>query len=146
MQVRTLRHQVEQALAHERLLALLSTAFGVTALLLVSLGLYGVVSQWASQRTREIGVRMALGATSSGVHWLVLRQAFTIVLAGVAVGLPAAIAAARLLEGLLFGVRPVHPPTLVGAALLMLAVAALAAYLPARRASRVDPMAALRVE
>jgi len=98
------------------------------------------------QRTREIGVRMALGATAVGVHWLVLRQAFAIVLLGVAVGLPAAIAAARLLQGLLYGVDPVHPPTLVGAALLMLAVAALAAYLPARRASRVDPMAALRTE
>jgi ABC-type antimicrobial peptide transport system permease subunit len=146
LNVRTLRGQVERTLMHERLLAVLSTAFGLAALFLVSLGLYGVVSQWASQRTREIGVRMALGATAGGVHWLVLRQAFAIVLLGVAVGLPAAMGAARLLEGLLFGVRPVHAPTLAGAALLMLAVAALAAYLPARRASRVDPMAALRAE
>jgi predicted permease len=146
LNVRTLRGQVERTLMHERLLAVLSTAFGLAALFLVSLGLYGVVSQWASQRTREIGVRMALGASAGGVHWLVLRQALSIALVGVAAGLPAAIAAARLLEGLLFGVSPVHPPTLIGAALVMLAVAALAAYLPARRASRVDPMAALRVE
>jgi predicted permease len=146
LNVRTLRGQVERTLMHERLLAVLSTVFGLAALFLVSLGLYGVVSQWASQRTREIGVRMALGATAGGVHWLVLRQVFSIVLLGVAVGLPAAIAAARLLEGLLYGVRPVHAPTLAGAALLMMAVAALAAYLPARRASRVDPMAALRAE
>jgi ABC-type antimicrobial peptide transport system permease subunit len=89
---------------------------------------------------------MALGATAGGVRWLVLRQALVLVAAGVAVGIPAAVASSRLLRGALFGVQPVDPPTLVGAALLMFTVAAVGAYLPARRASRVDPMAALRCE
>jgi predicted permease len=144
--VRTLRSQVERTLLQDRLLATLSTAFGLAALFLVSIGLYGVISQWAAQRTSEIGVRMALGATAGGVRWLVLRQAFTLVLAGVAVGIPAAMAASRWLKSLLFGVTPIDPLTLAGASLALVTVAALAAYLPARRASRVDPMAALRSE
>jgi ABC-type antimicrobial peptide transport system permease subunit len=128
------------------MLALLSTAFGAVALFLVCVGLYGVISQWAVQRTREIGVRMALGATAAGVRWMVLRRALLLVLAGVAVGVPAAMASSQLLRGVLFGVRPLDPRAIAGAALAMLAVAVLAAYLPARRASRVDPMAALRSE
>ena len=142
----TMRSQVERSLWRERLLTVLATGFGLMALFLVSLGLYGVVAQWAAQRIPEIGVRMALGATSGGVRWLVLRQAFQLALVGVAAGIPAAIAGAQLLKGVLYGVQPVDPATLLGAALAMFAVAALAAYLPARRASRVDPMAALRVE
>jgi predicted permease len=144
--VRTMRGQMDRSLMQERLLATLSTAFGLAALFLVCVGLYGVVSQWAAQRTREIGVRMALGATAAGVRWMVLRQAFRLVLAGVALGLPAAMAAARLLQGFLFGVRPMDPPTLAAAALALFAVATAAAYLPARRASRADPMIALRCE
>jgi predicted permease len=144
--VRTLRSQVDRSLTGERLLAALASAFGLAALFLVAVGLYGVISQWAAQRTREIGVRMAVGATSSGVRWLVLRQAFVLVAIGVAVGVPAALAAARLLTGLLYGVPPMHPPTVATAAVLLFAVAALAAYLPARRASRVDPMSALRCD
>jgi predicted permease len=146
MGVRTMRATVEEALGGDRMMAVLAAAFGITALLLVSLGLYGVIAQWAGQRTTEIGVRMALGATAGGVRWLVLRQALALVAAGVLVGIPAAVAAARLLRGALFGVSPVNPPTLAGAALLMFAIATLAAYLPARRASRIDPMAALRSE
>ena len=144
--LRTMRAQVEQSLIKERLLSTLSTAFGLCALFLVSVGLYGVVSQWAGQRTAEIGVRMALGATAPQVRGLVMRQASTLVLAGVAVGLPAAVAAAHLFRSLLFGVSPVEPAALLLAALLLAAVATLAAYLPARRASRISPMAALRVE
>jgi ABC-type antimicrobial peptide transport system permease subunit len=105
-----------------------------------------VVARWALARTRELGLRMALGATAAGVRWLVLRQAFGLVLAGLAVGVPAALVAARLLEGLLFGVPALHAPTLMGAALALLAVAALAAFPPAWRASRLDPMTALRRE
>jgi predicted permease len=146
MSVRTMRTTVHDALAGDRMMAVLAAAFGMTALLLVSLGLYGVIAQWAGQRTLEIGVRMALGSTAGGVRWLVLRQALALVAVGVVVGVPAAIASSRLLRGALFGVRPLHPPTLVGAALLMFAIATAAAYLPARRASRVDPMAALRCE
>jgi predicted permease len=144
--VRTMASRVEQSLNQERLLAVLSTAFGLTALFLVCIGLYGVISQWAGQRTQEIGLRMALGATTTTVHWMVLRQSFVPVLAGVLVGLPAAMAASRLIRSLLFGVTPVDPATLTAATAVMFAVAALAAYLPARRASRVDPMMALRCE
>jgi predicted permease len=146
LNVRTLRTQVDRTLMQDRLLATLASAFGLTALFLVAVGLYGVIAQWAAQRTREIGVRMALGATSGGVRWLVLRQAVVLVLIGLLVGIPAAMAASRLLKGMLFGVEPMHLPTVFGAVLAMFAVAALAAYLPARKASRVDPMAALRVE
>jgi putative ABC transport system permease protein len=89
---------------------------------------------------------MALGATTTGVRWLVLRQAFLLVLAGVTVGLPAAAGVGRLLRGLLFGLSPIDPARLTLAALVMFVVAAAAAYLPARRASRVDPMVALRAE
>ena len=89
---------------------------------------------------------MALGATASGVRWLVLRQALCLVTVGLSLGVPAAIVAMRLLRGALFGVDPIHPPTLAGAALLMLTISTAAAYLPARRASRVDPMVALRRE
>jgi predicted permease len=144
--VRTMRTTVHTALTGERLLATLATAFGVAALLLVSLGLYGVIAQWAGQRTGEIGVRMALGATAGGVRWLVLRQALVLVAIGVAVGIPAALASSRLLRGALHGVSPTDPRTLGAAALLMIAIATAAAYLPARRASRVDPMTALRNE
>jgi predicted permease len=146
LNVRTLRAQIDRTLMQDRLLATLATAFGLTALFLVAVGLYGVIAQWAAQRTREIGVRMALGATSGSVRWLVLRQAVVLVVIGLLLGIPAALAASRLLKGMLFGVEPMHPPTVIGAGLVMFAVAALAAYLPARRASRVDPMAALRCE
>jgi predicted permease len=146
MNVRTLRAQVDRNLAPDRLLATLASAFGLAALFLVAVGLYGVIAQWAAQRTREIGVRMALGASAGGVRWMVLRQAFVLVLFGVAIGIPGAIAATRLLKGMLFGVEPMDPVTLVAAALAMFAAAGLAAYLPARRASRVDPMTALRCE
>ncbi len=144
--VRTMRAQVDRLLVQERLLAVLSTGFGLAALFLMSLGLFGILSQWAGQRTREIGVRVALGATRGSVRWLVLRQALALVLAGVALGLPAAWGASRLLRGLLFGLSPTDPARLAVAALLMFGVALAAGYLPARRASRVDPMRALRSE
>jgi ABC-type antimicrobial peptide transport system permease subunit len=133
-------------LVKERVLATLAGTFGLGALFLVALGLYGVISQWSTQRTREIGVRMALGATSARVQWLVLRQALMLVVAGLALGIPAALAVARLLEGLLFEVEPLEPAVLLAAALTLLSVASLAAYVPARRASRVDPAVALRTE
>jgi ABC-type antimicrobial peptide transport system permease subunit len=141
-----MRAQVHQALGAERMMATLAVAFGGCALFLVSLGLYGLISHWAAQRTAEIGVRMALGATPASVRWLVLRQALALVALGVVLGIPTALASMRLLQGALFGVRPVDPSTLGLSALVMFAVATLAAYLPARRASRIDPMAALRCE
>jgi predicted lysophospholipase L1 biosynthesis ABC-type transport system permease subunit len=144
LNIRTLSEQVDRTLVRERLLALLASAFGLGALFLVAVGLYGVISQWATQRTREIGVRVALGATPFAVQWLVLRQALWLVLIGLGLGIPAAIAVARLLTGLLFEVLPLDPSALIGSALVLVAVATSAAFLPARRASRVDPVTALR--
>jgi ABC-type antimicrobial peptide transport system permease subunit len=108
--------------------------------------LYGVLSYAVARRTNEIGIRMALGARRGDVIWLVLREALALVGAGVVIGLLASLAATRTVSTLLFGLRPNDPLTIVAATLLLLAVAALAGYLPARRASRVDPMAALREE
>jgi predicted permease len=144
--VKTMHAQVERSLRQERVLAVLSSVFGVASLLLVSIGLYGVVSEWAGQRTREIGLRMALGATAAGVRWMVLREGFAVVALGVVIGLPAAAAASRLLTGLLFGLSPTDPTALAAASVTLFGVAAAAAYLPARGASRMDPMVALRTE
>lgn len=144
--IRPLTEQVARSIVRERLLAVLAVAFGLSALFLVAIGLYGVIAQWATQRVRELGIRMALGATPLGVQWLVLRQALSLVLIGLGLGIPAAIAVSQLLQGLLFEVDALDPGALLGAALALAAVAAFAAYLPARRASRVDPAATLRCE
>lgn len=144
--IRPLSEQIARSVVRERLLALLAGAFGLSALFLVAVGLYGVIAQWAAQRTREIGIRMALGATARGVQWLVLRQALGLVLIGLALGIPAAIAVSKLLESLLFQVDSLALVPMLGAALALAAVAAFAAYLPARRASRVNPVTALRSE
>ncbi len=146
LNIRTLGEQVDRTLARERLLALLASAFGLGALFLVAVGLYGVIYQWATQRTREIGMRMALGATPSGAAWLVLRQALGLVLIGLGLGVPGALAASHLLSGLLFEVAPFDPRVLIGSMLTLVAVAALAALLPAWRASRLDPVTALRTD
>jgi predicted permease len=144
--LRTMSSQVEQALGGERLLATLSAVFALAALLLVCLGLYGVVSRWAARRTPEIGLRLALGQSPAGVRWLVMRQAFGLVLAGLGIGLPAAAAGGHLLRGLLFGLDPLDPRLLSLAAALLLLVTGAAAYLPARRASHIAPIRALRCE
>jgi putative ABC transport system permease protein len=137
---------VDSSLLRDRLMATLSASFGLLALLLACVGLYGVMSYGVAGRTNEIGIRMALGARGRDVLWLILREAALLVAAGVAVGLPAALAAARLASGLLYGVTPADPVSVSLAVLLMFAVAALASYLPARRATKVDPMIALRYE
>jgi predicted permease len=144
--IATLDEQVDRSLVQERLVATLSLFFGLLALLLACIGLYGVMSYDVARRTHEIGVRMALGASSRQVLQLVLRESLLWVALGVAAGMGAALATTRWVESLLFGLRP-HDPLAIGlAAIVLLAVAAIAAYLPARRASRVDPMAALRCE
>jgi putative ABC transport system permease protein len=130
----------------ERLMATLSGSFGLLALALACVGLYGVMSYGVAGRTNEIGIRMALGARGRDVLWLILREAALLVGVGVGLGLPAALAAARLATGLLYGVTPADPVSVSLAVLLLCAVAALACYLPARRATRVDPMVALRYE
>jgi len=144
--VRTLEDQVDEMLVQERLVAWLASFFGLLAMLLSAIGLYGVIAYSVLRRTREIGLRVALGAGRRHILRMVLREVLTLAGIGVALGVPAALAAARLAKTLLFGVAPVDTPSLLGAVLLMCAVAMLAGYLPARRATRVDPMVALRQE
>ena len=144
--VKSLTQQVDDSLIQERLVATLSSLFGVLALLLVCVGLYGIMAYAVVRRTNEIGIRMALGAQQGDVLWMVMREAVTLIIVGVAIGLPAALVATRLITSMLFGLTPSDPPTMFAATLLLTAVAAFAGYLPARRAARVDPMVALRHE
>ncbi len=148
--VKTQTQQVDELLLQERLFAKLSSFFGALALLLASVGLYGILSYAVARRTSEIGVRMALGAQRGNIIGMVLRETMLLVLIGVAIGLPVALAATRLasslISGLLFGLKATDPTTIALATLLMTAVALSAGYLLARRASRVDAMVALRYE
>jgi ABC-type antimicrobial peptide transport system permease subunit len=137
---------VNESLMQERFIAQLGSAFSLFALLLACVGLYGVMSYAVTRRTIEIGVRMALGARGADVVRMVMKETMMLVTIGMAVGLGAALATTRLISSLLFGLTPNDPATIAAAALLMISVAALAGYLPARRASRVDPMTALRCE
>jgi predicted permease len=144
--LKTQSEQVNESLAQERLFAKLSSFFGVLALLLASIGLYGLMSYSVARRTHEIGIRMALGAQPGNVRWLVMREMLLMVLIGVAIGLPAAIAATRVVSSMLFGLTATDPWTIALATLFLVGVSALAGYLPARKASRVDPLVALRYE
>ena len=144
--MKTLSEQVDDSLQQERTISQLSSFFGLLALTLASVGLYGVMAYMVARRTSEMGIRMALGARSSHVLWMMLREALFLVLVGIAIGIPAAIGAGHLISSLLFGLTPSDPVTIALATLLLVAVAVLAGYLPARRASRVDPMEALRYE
>ncbi|MEP7339671.1 MAG: ABC transporter permease [Acidobacteriota bacterium] len=143
-EVVSLSEHVGRTLVQQRLVARLASFFGLLALLLACVGLYGVLSYAVTRRTNEIGIRLALGAQSKDVLWLVLREAFTLVLIGVLIGLPASLAATQTASTLLFGLKPNDPLTIVFATLLLVAISALAAYLPARRAAQVNPMVALR--
>jgi predicted permease len=135
---------LDQELFVERMLAKLSSFFSLLALLLASIGLYGVMSYDVARRTHEIGIRMALGAQRRDVVGLVMRETMLLVVIGVIIGLIAALGATRLIESRLYGLKPNDPLTIALAGLLLLTVAAIAGYLPALRASRVDPMLALR--
>ncbi len=142
----TVSEEISQALVEERAIAWLSTFFAGLALLLASVGLYGLMSYGVTRRTREIGVRMALGARAASVRWAVLRETLALALAGIALGIPCALASSRLIAGMLFGISPGDLPTTASISALLLVVALAAGYLPARRASRVDPAVALRAE
>jgi predicted permease len=142
----TLSDQVDSTLASERLLMTLCTVFGVLAVLLASVGLYGVLSYAVAQRTQEIGIRMALGATCRNVLWMMLRQSLAVVLVGIAIGLPLAWLSTRLLASVLFRLSPTDPVAITLATLLLILVAVIACWLPAGRATKVDPMIALRHE
>jgi predicted permease len=144
--MRTLSDQQEISLLTERLLASLSTVFGCLATFLAALGLYGVMAFMVAQRTREIGIRMALGAGQGSVVWMVLRETLSLAALGVAIGLAGAYAVTRLIQAQLFGVQATDLLTLAAASLGIASVTALAGYIPARRATAIDPMHALRWE
>ena len=146
LHVRTMDEYLNDALARERLIAFLSGFFGILALGLASVGLYGVMAYAVTQRTREVGIRLALGAQRSDVIRMMVRESLVPVLIGMAVGLAGALALTRLVASLLYGVAPSDPVSIILAVAAMLAVALLAAAIPARRAGHVEPMTALRYE
>lgn len=144
--MKTLEKQQEESLITERLVATLSSGFGILATLLAAIGLYGVMAYMVARRTREIGVRMALGAASADVIWLVMKEVLQLVVIGIAIGLPAAWALTRFAKSQLYGIQPNDALTIVLATAGIALVAILSGYIPARRATRVDPMRALRWE
>jgi predicted permease len=144
VEVRGLTAQVDAAMVRERMMATLAGAFGALALILASIGLYGLLNYRVARRTREIGIRMALGARRSSLVGMEIRNAIWLIVTGVALGLPAAWVATKWVESMLFGLQPADPATIAGAVILLTAAALTAAWLPARRASHVDPMTALR--
>jgi predicted permease len=144
--VQTLRLQVRDRLDEERLVARLSALFGLLGLALAAVGLYGVVAYWVTQRTREIGIRIALGARRGNVLRLVLGRGLVLTLAGMGFGLVAALCLTRMIASSLYGVKATDPITFAAVSLIVILVALLACYVPARRATKVDPMAALRYE
>ncbi len=145
-ELKTQVEQIDQTLFQERLFAKLSSFFGLLALTLACVGLYGIMTYAVARRTNEIGIRIALGADSTAILRIVIRDALGLAALGIALGIPTALAAGRLVASMLFGLRPTDPLTIAGASLVMTAVAALACYVPARRATQVDPMVALRYE
>ena len=144
--IRTMQQRVDESLARRRFSMLLLAVFAGVALALATIGIYGVMAYLVNQGTREIGIRVALGATRRNIVSLVVRQGMALALSGVAIGLAGAVMLTRLIRSLLFGVEATDPVTFVGIALLLGLVALLASYIPARRASRVDPLVALRYE
>lgn len=142
----TLSEVVDRSLAEQKLLAKLAGFFGVLALLLASLGLYGVIAYSVARRASEIGIRMTLGARPSSIVNGVLRESLLLVTAGLAIGLPAALGCARLVSSQLFEVKPSDPWSIGGAALILIATALAASFVPARRAALLDPLIALREE
>jgi len=137
---------IEDSTMRDRLMATLSGFFGLLALLLASIGLYGILSFGVASRTREIGIRMALGARAREVRFLILREAMLLVLIGVIVGLPAVFLATRFASTFLFGLTPTDPISIGLATVVMFGVTLVAGYIPARKATKVDPLVALRYE
>jgi predicted lysophospholipase L1 biosynthesis ABC-type transport system permease subunit len=144
--MRTLDEQIDRNIATERLVAGLAAGFGLVAAVLAAVGLYGLMAFNVARRTAEIGVRVALGARRSAVAWMVLRDVLMLVAIGAVVALPAAWGLSRYLQSQLYGVKAGDPLTVGGLVLALVSVAAVASFVPARRASRIDPMVALRHE
>jgi putative ABC transport system permease protein len=144
--IRTMENIVSESVAPRRLTMLISGLFAALALLLAMVGLYGVISYSVAQRSHEFGIRMALGAAKSDILSLVVAQGFRLAMAGIVVGMAGALALTRVLKSLLFGITPTDPSTFGAVALLLVGVTLLASYIPARRATQVDPMVALRYE
>jgi ABC-type antimicrobial peptide transport system permease subunit len=144
--VRTLQQLVDKSVSPRRFVVLMLGGFAGFALILASLGIYGLISYSVNQRTREIGIRMALGASASDVQARIVVQTLRLAAIGIAIGVVASWSLAQFLSGLLFGVTASDPATFLGILVVLTMVAALAGYLPARRASRIDPLVALRAE
>jgi ABC-type antimicrobial peptide transport system permease subunit len=144
--VKTQEQHIDQLLFQERLMARLSSLFGLAALLLASIGLYGLLAHEVTRGTREIGIRIALGAPAGQVLRRVVRHGVTLAAVGVALGIAGSFAATHLLGSMLYDVKPGDPVTLIAVSILLMLVALAACYIPARRAIRVDPLVALRYE
>jgi predicted permease len=145
-EISTMNEMVENSLTTDRMVTRLSSVFGALAILLSCIGIYGIMAYAVAGRTNEIGIRMALGAQRGTVLWMILRESLLLVLIGVAIGLPAILGAGKLISSMLFGIAPSDPLALILAAILMFLVGAIASYIPARRAMRIDPIVALRYE